>query len=222
MSKYQHKVNSLLGALGPTTTAYWKPMTSYSGNTWDLDRQPLYWSASAGKYITSYDMDASKSSVDFASGFGRKKLRRGKSRRKSKNFGRRFSNSQPNKDLFSQPYSQESKIDTVTKKKFHKLLEKFVSDFEKDSGYTTNIKSIKLIRSKPKSGSKSKPRSKPKSRSQPKSPAESTINYISEKIKSLRSGPKSGSQPRSQPRSRSNSRPKSRSRPKSNLRGLLF
>ena len=75
--KYQQQVNSLPGALGPNTEAYWLNTTTTTGAPYSLGAQPLYFSPSLGKYVTSFD---NMSSVDFSS-FGKRRKRTSRKRK---------------------------------------------------------------------------------------------------------------------------------------------
>ncbi len=94
-SAYQHKLNSgLTGALGPASAAYWPSTTTTTGKPYGLAAQPLYFSPSLGKYVTSPSLPAYKGSIDFSSFkrtnyFGRRKRRRSFKNRRS--FGKRKS-----------------------------------------------------------------------------------------------------------------------------------
>lgn len=76
---YQHQVNSLTGSLGPTTVANWNSTTTTTGAPYSLGAQPLYFSPSLGKYVTSYD---NMSTVDFSS-FGRSRSKKRRCSNKS-------------------------------------------------------------------------------------------------------------------------------------------
>lgn len=66
-SAYQDQVNALTGNMGPKSTAYWKDTGSTTGKPWDLGAQPLYFSPSAGKYVTSFEQNAAPQSIAFES-----------------------------------------------------------------------------------------------------------------------------------------------------------
>jgi hypothetical protein len=80
---YQNKVNGLVGAMGPSSTAVWNNSGSTSGYPWLLSAQPMYYSPVTGKYITSYDSSAGQGSVSFSYG-KRKTKRKSKKTRKTK------------------------------------------------------------------------------------------------------------------------------------------
>ena len=83
--KYQQQVNSLPGALGPNTEAYWLNTTTTTGAPYSLGAQPLYFSPSLGKYVTSFD---NMSSVDFSS-FGKRRKRKSTTRTSRKRTSRK-------------------------------------------------------------------------------------------------------------------------------------
>ena len=63
-SLYQNELNDgLTGALGPTNTAYWTNTDTTSGNPWSLGAQPLYYSPSAGYYVTSFDQNVAPENI---------------------------------------------------------------------------------------------------------------------------------------------------------------
>jgi len=64
-SDYQQQVNDLTGAMGPTTLANWKNTMTTTGYPWTLGSQPLYYSPSVGKYITSFEANAAPTSISF-------------------------------------------------------------------------------------------------------------------------------------------------------------
>lgn len=69
---YQNRVNSLVGALGPTSVANWNNTGTTSGYPWLLSAHPMYYSPVTGKYITSYDSSVAQGSVSFSYGKTRK------------------------------------------------------------------------------------------------------------------------------------------------------
>jgi hypothetical protein len=79
---YQHKVNSLPGALGPASSAMWKNTYKMTGPAYSLASAPLYYAPTKGFYVTSADVPAANYSVDFSNfGFGYKRRSRRGSRR---------------------------------------------------------------------------------------------------------------------------------------------
>jgi len=79
---YQNQVNSLSGALGPTSGAFWKDTLSTTGPAYTLGAQPLYYAPAQGVYVTSADVPAAQGSVNFSNfGFGRRRRSRRRSRR---------------------------------------------------------------------------------------------------------------------------------------------
>jgi hypothetical protein len=82
MRDYQSTVNSLTGAMGPTTTANWNNGYTLTGPAYSLGSQPLYFSPSRGMYVTSSDLPASMASVSFA--FGKRRKRKVRKVRKSR------------------------------------------------------------------------------------------------------------------------------------------
>jgi hypothetical protein len=85
-TEFQKKVNDLPGALGPASSAFWKNTYEISSNAVNLNKQPLYYSPSIGKYVTSSDTPASQGSVNFSNfSFGsrsrRSRTRRSRTRR---------------------------------------------------------------------------------------------------------------------------------------------
>ena len=84
---YQRQVNSLTGALGPSSSAFWKNTFSLHGPAYSLGAQPLYYAPEQGVYITAADVPAANGSVNFSNfatkkGFGRRKSKRSKKRSK--------------------------------------------------------------------------------------------------------------------------------------------
>jgi hypothetical protein len=59
MTDYQHQVNSMTGAMGPTTPAYWATVGAAEGNPALLSNQPLMYNPVLGKYINTFDQNAS-------------------------------------------------------------------------------------------------------------------------------------------------------------------
>lgn len=74
MPDYQQQVNNMTGALGPTTQALWKNTTTTTGQPYNMDSHPLYYSPVYGKYVTTSESNAAKGSADFSSlNFGKKR-----------------------------------------------------------------------------------------------------------------------------------------------------
>lgn len=89
---YQNQVNSLPGALGPSSSAFWKNTLKTTGPAFSLGAQPLYYAPVQGVYVTSADVPAAQGSVNFSNfGFGRRRRRSRRSRRRSRRSRRRRS-----------------------------------------------------------------------------------------------------------------------------------
>lgn len=105
-SNYQMDVNNLTGAMGPTNTAFWAKDMATTGKPWLLSAQPLYYSPSIGRYVTSFEQNAAPMSVSVEKlpgtwttsvgptpstgpAFGRRKRRSRSFGRRRRRFGRR-------------------------------------------------------------------------------------------------------------------------------------
>jgi hypothetical protein len=80
---YQHQVNSMTGAMGPMTSAYWAKVGAAEGNPAQLNMQPLMYNPVLGKYVNTFDQTASWTPWA-VTGFGKK------SRLNFKNSGKKY------------------------------------------------------------------------------------------------------------------------------------
>ncbi len=84
MSKYQQKVNKMVGAMGPTVSANWKNTMTTNGSMFDLAAHPLYYSPAIGKYVSSFEP---MGYVSFS--YGKKKKKSTKKGAKKKRYSRK-------------------------------------------------------------------------------------------------------------------------------------
>ena len=76
-TNYQNQLNSLPGAIGPASSAFWANTLKTNGPAYSLGAQPLYYAPQQGFYVTSADIPAAQGSVNFSSfGFGSHRRRR--------------------------------------------------------------------------------------------------------------------------------------------------
>jgi len=79
-TEYQNLVNDMTGALGPKTSAFWKPHNTPA--PWALSSQPLYYDTVTGLYTTAFDKYGSQ--LPLQESFGARRKKKGKRRVKKK------------------------------------------------------------------------------------------------------------------------------------------